>query len=198
MTVQDGDVIRATAVMQLHGTDDQMNVFHVQIDSEGPASDEDVQAEIGTWLEAIYTCILSHLLNSVQFIEIQHYNVTQDVPMTTTNWPSLTFGSLDADDLPWGVSALVSMKTAAKRVGGRKYFGGLATSDIADGGTWVTGLATLFACVLLKMVGNQGGTNVDMYPGVWSEGTALWHPFTEASFDYVPAYQRRRRPGTGS
>lgn len=197
MTVNDNDVVRAVAQMQSHGVDDLLNVFHVRNVTGTPVAEEDFGTDVGTWLDAIYTCINAHVLNSIQYIEIGLYNVTQDIPMVSEAWPVLTFGTLDANDLPHGVALLQTYETATKNVQGKKYFGGLPVTDITDGGTWTTTLVTLAACILLRMVGEQSRTYSDLEPGAWSRTAGLFRPFTAGLTDYVPAYQRRRRPGTG-
>lgn len=198
MTVEASDILRVTAKMQSHATDDLQNVYHVQNTQGESVTDEQAQISIAQWIDALYVCINSHILNSIEYLEVDIYNITQDRPLVSQDWFSLTFGSLDADDLPHGVAFLVSMDTATKKVTGRKYFGGLPTTDISGGGTWEVALVTLFACVLLKLVGTQEYAEMDLVPGVWSDAVSLWRPFTAAASDLVPAYQRRRRPGHGS
>ncbi len=197
MAVADGAIIRVTSRLQSHSTDDLQNVFHLRHDTGSAQAEQDFMDDASVWLEAIFTCFITHVLNSIEFIDIGFYNVTGSAPWPSQDWPVLTWGGLDANDLPHGVAALVSMETATKNVGGRKYFGGFPVTDISDGGTWTSAFITLMACVLPKVVGLQNGTTVDFTPGVWSKDAALFRPFTGSSFDSVPAYQRRRRPGHG-
>lgn len=197
MAVLQNDVVRVTARMQLHGTDDQLNVYQTRFMDAGPVTDATYAWAMAQWLDAIYDCINEHIVNSVQYVDILLYNVTQDRPMASSAWPTMDWGALDANDLPWGNAFLVSLDTGVKNVKGRKYYGGLPTSDIGDGGEWVAALVTLFACVLLKMAGNQFYNNTNFHPGVWSPGVSEWRSFITATSDIIPAYQRRRRPGHG-
>lgn len=197
MAVDPNDILRIGARQQIHGTDTQMNVFYLRCDEGAAITDTIAESNVAAWVDALYACVVSHIVNSIEFTEIQIFNVTQNRPMVTQSYPTLTFGQLVAYDLPWGVALLQSYETGVVKVNGRKYFGGLSIDDVTDAGYWASTLVTLFACVLLKMVGSQVSEGNYYTPGTWSRGTALFHPFKAAKTSFVPAYQRRRRPGHG-
>ena len=197
MTVNSNDISRVTAKMKFHGADAVQNVYHVQNISPTGVDDDDYRTHISKWLDAAYQCINGLLHNGITYDTISIYNITQDRPLPDVDWDTLTVGALAENDLPAGVAALITFDTDTKKITGKKYLAGWPISAVDNDGNFVSAVATVLLCMALKLYGTQTFFTINSLPGTWRQSTLKFTKFQSASIDLIPAYQRRRRPGTG-
>lgn len=197
MTVNGDDIIRATAVLAYGNGQELNNVFHLKYQSAFSGADADVMTEIAAILDAVYSEIDEGINSTVEFVEVRGFNVTQNSPLPTTTWPSLTVGGGAGDPTPAGVALLVSLNTGVLKVHGRKYLPGVGENS-TTAGKWATDILTLAAA--------WGAALMDAYIGIITAGvyvfgvldkTGVLREIIEIVTSDEPAYQRRRRLGTG-
>jgi len=197
LTVNEGDVIRVTAVMNhdLEGT--VQNVWWIkQLTSTCP--DSTFMATMQARLTQSYGYIDEYMPDTLSFDEVRGFNVTQDVPLATVSWSGLTTGGVDvASPLPSVLSCLAFGRTGQNRVILKKYFGPF-TEDNQTDCEWtsaiLTGVANLMGSMLADWLSGPVGTAT---AGVYSKGQLTWFDIAETVVRSVIAYQRRRKKGRG-
>lgn len=197
MTVQSDDYVRATARMSFGLAASVQNVFAFKLIGSAlgdTVAMQDLAEELDDW----YTCINPQIVDNQTYVDIDGFNLTQDSPLPETSWPSKTVGGSASDPTPSGAAALVTFRTNFSRRRGRKFLGVMGEGNIGANGQWnttlMTNLATFGAQLLDPFVGQVSGET--WLPVIWSVLKAGMLP-TEAVVSAIPAYQRRRRIGTG-
>lgn len=201
MTISDNADIKAVQEINMPDGVVAVNVFYFKADFDSTQQDDDVIGEIESWIETLYTTIIDAVSDLVTLGEltIYVYNATLNQwDNHGTGSPSVTFAEV-SEMLPHGVSALVRHYSVEPRTIGRKYLPGFAEGE-ADDGVW--GAVTLTA---LAAFGAAWGVSIEidelniLWPGVWTTKALVVYKLSPS---YVvladPAYQRRRRPGSGS
>lgn len=192
-----GDFLRVVASMVLDIGVTVQNVYHLQITGPSNPSDSDVLDDMGEYLEDVYTELLEELPDSMTFDEYSVQNVTADVSLGASAWPSLTVGSNAGDTLPAGNAGLLLARTKSPGHHGRKYWGPMSEPSV-DGGQ-----ANALALTRLTAAGQEAyspftSTNSYNYNPVIYDGVlGIGRDVTEWEADADIAYQRRRRPGRG-
>ena len=197
MTVQINDVIRITAVMDssLEGT--VQNVFHAKM-TVGTASDAAFISATRTAFDTAYDNIDGIMPDTLSFDEIRFFNVTQDLPMSPTTWPTLTVGGVDvADPLPSPMSCLVFGRTGTSRRIFKKYFAPFTEANHADA-EWDTSPGSQSLLLVASLTAGWAAGAGSAYVGLWSPTDLLFYDIVELVSRTVPAYQRRRRRGRGA
>lgn len=133
MTVNSGDILRVTAKMKMSGKDVQ-NTFHIEAQDTNDLDDATVVAAVEARLEAAYDNLLTELSDNLAFDSIVIKNVTQDVPISDSGWPTLTTGNTATGDAPPAVAGMVKFPTGVARSQGRKFIGGLVNAVITTAG----------------------------------------------------------------
>lgn len=198
MTVYQNDVVRVTAKMRMFNADAVQNVYHIKNVTAADVTNDDFREHVSKWLDALYSCIITMLSNNLGFVEIELFNVTRDEPIDPVEFDIIEAGEDTTNTLPFGTCLLASMKTAAARTSGRKYFGVFCEDGINDTGQWHSTLLTLAICMLQYLFGLQTFFSVNSRPGTYNYTTSTFNEFVSASIDAIPAYQRRRREGEGA
>lgn len=206
MPVSDGEVLRAAARQQFASGQDLVNVWYFEAEFTASQADQDVVDEILAALDVIYSQVNGNVSNTLAQVDIK-IDVVQFIggketvirTLGTHSWAGVWYGPTGAGDvLPPGAAALLKMRTWSGKVYGRKFFGGFTEASQNDGvlasGT-MTALALLAAEVMTARVISAGNT---LYAAIMSSKYALPMQFTESVASAIIAYQRRRRPGTGS
>lgn len=200
MAVSLGDVVEVALSMEFELGSEQVNVFHLKLGAVIDGADDQVHADLQTWLDNGYAGIAPIMSGDTKFRELRIRNVTDDGPTLFYPW-SGTFdsGASGGDDLPPGVSALVLYRTATKRVLGRKYLPTFLESAQSFG-AWTPAtmdiLATFGADTGVAFDGDSSGNNYA--PVVWSRVNALAYPIISTQAQSQVAYMRTRRVGRGS
>jgi len=162
-------------------------------------SDADAMDDLAEFLDDAYADIISRQCNETTYVDLDGYNVTGDNPMPETSWPTRTAGTAASEPLPTGSAGLITFRTGFSRRNGRKFLGVFSEGCVSSSGLWTTATQTALAAFGANFLsGFTGGTSGENWmPGVYSKlGTLM--PIIEAVASGIPAYQRRRRIGTGS
>lgn len=199
MPVAVGDVIRITARMKWNAVIDVQNTFHAQLGSGAGMSNGTAKADLAEWVDDIYTEIVGALPSTLSFEDIDFYNITDDEPMGTESWPTLTYGTGSSEVSATGVAYVITAFTNVVRIHGRKFFGPAIEAAVEGGVFDATTMAYLASVILVWILPFSGGTSSDTWtPGVYSRLTTLFHEFRDAVVRNIPGYQRRRKQNVGS
>lgn len=191
------DVIKATARLQGDDGVAIQNVYQFRLDQVGGISDGACMDDLADFLDDAYDLIDDLLADSVTFVDIDFFNKTTAQPMGVRPWPTLTVGSSSGEPLPSGVAPLVVLQTGRNRVIGRKFLPQVGSGQVVDG-NWGSGFLTALAPFAAFLIGGFLGTTsaAPWLPGVVDKLGVFWS-FLTAVVGSEPAYQRRRRAGTG-
>jgi len=133
MAVQSGDVLRVVAKMDTPGGVVQ-NTFHVKYSGEVEVGNATFQAAVAGVLDDCYGAFVADLHENLDFVTITFWNVTQDLPLNDTDWPTLVDGGGVGNMLPAQVAALTLYGTAVARSQGRKFWSGFGGAALAADG----------------------------------------------------------------
>lgn len=208
MTVTFADVVRVSAVWNIAGGSQCVNVFHVLAGAPGDVyDDEEFANACAFWLDAMYndSQVTNCMPNNVIADRVDFFNVTQGAAMPTLNGSTGLNGLLTTPMLPVGTAALVVGRTAVPRRVGRKFLPPFATQMVVDDGSWnsdarnaLTAFASVWKDEFVYENPSPEALNVTLRAVVGSEETLTFSPIMSAVGRSVPAYQRRRKPGIGS
>jgi len=196
MTVNSGDVVRVTAVMDHSLEGAVMNVYHAKMLGAG-STDIGFMEKMRDLMDIGYGYIDNFMPDTLDFVEIRGFNVTQSQPMPTFAFNVLTSGGVDvADPLPSVLSCLVVGRTGVNRAIYRKFLGPFTEANQEDA-EWTSAILTAVAQMhnYIKTAVTVSGELVQV--GLYSPTLATWYPIIESVVDSVIAYQRRRRKGRG-
>lgn len=198
MAVNDLDVIRVVAEMEMLGSEDVDNIFHVLKVSGGTIPDQTLMDDVANQLEVMYTFLLP-----VQRIQYTYTQITGQKVfggtdlMPDTSWPVLTAGASSTDGLPLQIAALIAGQTTRPRVQGRKYLGGFLETANVDGDIGATLITPLLNWGINYIVDWVLGANTYRF-GTFNPTTAVFNAFSSALIGGVFRTQRRRTKGFGS
>lgn len=189
------DVIRVIADMTLLGQS-ILNVYHMVSASSVPDDEVIQDAQVG--LDDLYQLVNAEIDNQLSYNSIRVFNVTDNQDLGIHDWPTLVAGAADAQCLPLGVAALLTLPTSVPKVRGRKFFCGFSEGAQADG-VWGSGvvdsLNDIGAFMLTPMLGDASGE-------FWRFGVPTsiggFQLFASSLVGNIPAYQRRRKQGVGA
>jgi hypothetical protein len=195
--LSNGGVVRASVYGKWNLVSDLVNSYQFQLVSGGPVSLSQEISDLRTLLEDLYDLVkeFCNVVSVFQGFHAEHLNGncgTGNVPFTAP-----IQGALTGDAIPPGVAALISFPTGVRRVVMRKYFGGLDSGVLdADGEIEATAYGDFNAVISYLMSPIVVGARTWRF-GYQSPKTSTFEvPFTNV-LHTTPAYQRRRRPGTG-
>lgn len=192
-----GDIIEVVAQMVIGVDVTILNVFHARVDEAGGVSDEDVVDDLGEWMDGVYDNIDSNMEENVDFDLITYKNISAEVDLGASGWPTLTSGGYVGERLPEGVAGLSLARTGAPRHAGRKYWGGFGEGHVADGLWGPSVLANMAAAASDAYTPFTSSNGYEYTPVVVDRTTGEGREPNTLVTTNVPAYQRRRRPGTG-
>lgn len=197
MTASQNDVVRITAVMEIPIVGVIENVYHVRITSAGPIDDTDLQDAAAEFLEDIYTEINSRISDEQLYNSINIFNYTNQQVFGSISWPSLTAGLNTGDLLAPGVSALAIGRTGVSRRVGRKYFGVFTEDSITDGFFSAATIVDIADAAEIAYGPYTATNGVEFEGGVYDRVNIIFRTILDVTATGNPAYQRRRRQGTG-
>jgi len=197
--INDQDIIRVTAKMEFAAIGDIQNVFYIKCDLSSGLDDGLFLDDVASFMDTAYTILEDDFADELKFTFIEAYNVTQDRPSGSTNWPVLVEGG-DVTNQPMAtqMAGQVNFPTAIKRSQGRKYVGGLTEAANTGGGGLDTNLR---ARLVLWGEEFTGGVVLDTGLGFFghiSSGVPSFRVWELVTAPALLATQRRRKLGTGS
>lgn len=201
MTVHDGASLKVVQEINLPDGVTAVNVYYFECDFAVDQDEADVVTGAEEWIEVLYATMVAYVKSTVSLGTMTAY-VWNAV---TSLWDSIgdatpAYTPTDVNDmLPHGVSGLVRAYTANPRTIGRKYLPGMCEDAHEDGG-WVAGAIGDLTDFAAKWDDPKeiSPTN-DLIPSVVQQSSMI--PYNLSGTTVVladPAYQRRRRPGTGT
>lgn len=204
MTVNDGDILRI-AVRQTGATgNDLVNVYHADVTAGAPATNADALTDIRDWIDSAYSSMNAVIHGSVNPLDIKvdKVQLVGGIIQLIENIGTISWGTLynpagSGDPLPSGVAGLVLLRTLVGKVFGKKFIPGMIEPQI-NGDTLQSTVLSALAAYALDFVVTYVGSAISLDGGILSTRTNQFEYFVEADVSSIPAYQRRRRPGTGS
>lgn len=189
----DGDAIRIQAKAQLAGTEVD-GIFYYICQFSADQSDADVMDALATQIDSMYGRVDQLMADDMVFSDIHFYNLTQERPLGTLDWPTMTAGAVTGSTpLPFGCAALVTADTGYKKSRPKKFLGGFTEQDVAAN-TWSETLTIAMANFaadwlndVLVAVGNT------LVPGTWSKIYEAFRPLVSTVIRDKVAYQRGRK-----
>jgi hypothetical protein len=206
VSVSSGDILRVSARQQFAEGQDHVNVWYWQASFSADQDDQDVVDGITAELDNAYAQLngsvdagSSQVDVKVDIVEWTDEQIHTVRTLGVHNWDGTYYiPTGGGDNLPPGVAALVKFKTWDGKVYARKFIGLLTeavqNSGILDG-TTTTALAAMGASILSNFVISAGN---ELVPVVMSSKYHDAMEIIEVVASSILAYQRRRRPGTGS
>lgn len=198
MAVVVGDIVRIVAVFQWAAQDIFSNIYHFQVGKNDTVDDTQFMERIADMMNTAYLTVNGNIGDNINYVDVEGINLTQDILLPPTAWPSLTTGAGGSQSLPTQVAASVYFRTLRPRTRASKFLppftetfndpGGLITAAAqadmqAFGDAWVDGIADALVEVTL------GAYNIE---------AARFTPVALAIVAPRFRTQRRRRLGVGS
>lgn len=198
MTIQNDDIMEVAARMSFDGANDQIGSYQFRLATGGPITDEEGIDDLLAVMELIYTIVDQLMTLKLLFDDIRIFNQTQSVLLGIHDWPTLVAGTETQHPIPPGVAALINFSTEVPKVILRKFFGGFTEDQNQDDGTWNGTLVNAVADIGVLMLADFNMTNGTWEYGYNSPKILDWVRPNGASNNDIPAYQRRRKQGSGS
>lgn len=197
-TINNGAVLEIAMHGRYDSRSDIVNVYQLQFLSGGPWEFSDLVGFVEDWVQAVLaikkalqTTLMLWQTYSVKTLD--NNIVSGKVPLT----PTVT-GSVTGDCSPLGAAALLYMNTGQSRRQLRKYVGPVAESFVNTSGQLTSAGTDVTTALLAYLLPNKS----------FAWGTVAYGHGNPGQNDFVrplggvasgtPAYQRRRRPGTGT
>lgn len=206
MTVSNFDIVQASARFRNADGNDVVNVYNFFCDFAADQTDQDVFDAVDAYLTSVYTEFDANLDADFQPFDLKvdiveflggAWKVVQNVGFGT--WGSGISPTASGDALPPGVAVLIKLFTGLGKRTGRKFVGGVVEAVCDSDGQVVSAALASFVAGFVKLVTphviSAGNELVTMILG---QADGATRNVTEIAVSDVFAYQRRRRPGTGS
>lgn len=206
MPVEDASVLRCSARFQDANGSDNVNVWYFSTEFLAPQTDAVVFNAVDIYLSDLYsqwTAVIDaefdplDLKVDVVVWDSVKWAVTQNVGFGA--WGSTILSTATGDALPPGSAVLGKLFTGRGKHIGKKFFGGFVESITdADGNVtaaFAASLAGYLADMLVPYIITAGNKLTTMIADHTDGSTRF---VTAVGVGDALAYQRRRRPGTGS
>lgn len=205
MTVESGDILKATHQMLLADGSIAQNVYYLLAELTAGFGDSTVMDAVEVWFEEMYAEVVPDLVDTTlqdwcTLHEIQFNDVSDTwevFRLLGLFLPTLTPGN-ESEGLPNQSSAFVTFNTARPRSRGRKFL--YPFGETTQDATILTGGAladvTDYAAVALNDI-TLSPLNT-LIPGIVRVGFEVYLPYTVAIVTDILGTQRRRRPGVGA
>lgn len=198
MTIQQYDVLQASARMEMVQADDVVNVWQYQYQDVTPIADAQGISDVITILELFYTILVAAQSVLLVYRDIRFKNITQSQVLGTHPWITMTVGGGAADPTPFGCAGVINWTTLKPRIGMRKFMGVYTEANVTTGGVYSAALVASMVTAAGPTLAPQavGGRNYQF--GYQSPKTGLFEVPTSFLVTDIPGYQRRRKPGRGA
>lgn len=197
-----GDTFDATLLGESDDAGAVQNAFQWRLVSAGPVTDQDVIDDILNIMNDLADLIAAFTSVVVTWrgIRLRHRSGTPTYG--EVDFPTEVVGVLTGDPVPTGVAALTRFPTRRSRVQLRKFYGVLAESSIGGSGNISSSTLTDIALAADFLMGVNTDQEYTWEYGHCPDPSSVatctqWDTPVAYSVEAVPAYQRRRRRGTG-
>ena len=192
------DVVEITIEAEFDDTEDVVNVYQFKNVGAAYTTEALWQDDLKTLVEALVDILKGYASIYTVWRRYRARNLTQDTPSEQFELDTATAGVIAGNSLPAGSAVLLAFRTQQPKVVLKKFHG-VAAEALSDAdakwssstlATGVTDIATMISVFTL-------------YASSWRYGhyhtpTAQFLYPTSGYINAEPAYQRRRRRGTGS
>ena len=193
-----GDVLRVALEWLVDGSDQQVNVQHVVLDSVTPGdTDSDIMADIAAgFLASVYDEVLTFITDKAIGQLMTGQNLTQATILPPT--PNNIDGTNAGEILPLPVTALVFYPTTISRVQGRTYLPTFTEDALTDSVNWLAATVTALTAFGVGSIApiTAGGTSFHKVIRFTQTGVGTYNPDV-FGIPVAPRTQRRRTPGRG-
>lgn len=196
--VDTGDVLRLGTVWRFLAAYDIANVWYVRVTAGGGLGWGDAADDMAEYAADIYDEIDTYLTNNMATSYLTLQNVTQDTTYGAFSWAAPITGGASEENTALGVACLTWARTYKPRVQIRKYFGVFTEAMMSDG-LWVATCTSACAAAMAIHTASFVGTNGLTVLGVaYNRTLGTTTDATSIATTSEPAYQRRRKRGSGS
>lgn len=206
MPINDGDILVASARFRDVQGNDVVNVYNFRCALAAPIADQDAIDGVDAYISSFYTTLDGYMdgdaapydlkVDVVEFIGGE-WKVTHNVGFDSWGVPLAMSGA--GEPLPHGSAILVKLFTGLGKHTGKKFLGLFNDNALNSLGNVAAvvqaAAATDFAKILAPFVFTAGNTLVGV---VLDRADGTVRDILSVAVSDVFAYQRRRRPGTGS
>lgn len=191
------DKLRATAVMRTVDLSEVQNVYTLDVTDLGGGTTLQVLDRIVVGLETMYSVVAGLQNTRTKYIEVRFFNITQNIPLATRPWATLTQGVQAFDDLAHMTAAMFSLGVAIPGVAGRKFFGGIAEPALDQEGLWTVATLANLVTISAIMLTEITSTGTKFTFGIFTGIIPAYVRFVSSVTTNIPGSQRRRRQGVG-
>lgn len=196
MTVVQNDIIRVTAE-QSYVESAVQNVFHLRSTNATSVTDAQALLDVAQVMDQVFVFMASRVTTALAYDQVRAQNVTQDVLLGTTGFPTLVAGARSEAALPRQASSIITFPTAKPKTRGSIFMGGLTEADNDPQGIISSALlGQLVSVSLLLLAEIVLGPNSWRYV-VFNTVLKTFVLPTGATIPLPWRTQRRRRPGVG-
>lgn len=199
MPVAQDDILRIAARLNVPLTGDFVNVFHYKQLAAVAISDAVTLSNVATMIDELYQTVNAGISTEANYVDINVFDVTQDRPIGSVAWPTLSSGAAAGDMLPAQTAAFVRAATGFSRNWAKKFIGPCSEGSSTPQGFVATALSTLLTAFAAEWIsGANGDPSANYEPVVYHRSADLWRPLKTGIVTNVWATIRRRRAGTGA
>lgn len=202
MTLVNGDILKVTWECAFPDGELSQNVYRLRLTTLGFLTDVAVLSHIETWLETVYTTLVSEVKSGMVIqpctVDLEEWDTDKWVISRNIGYvtPTVAFGET-GELLPKQCSAFAQFKTDRPKSSGRKFLAGFTEPDTTFGylsSTALSALADYAAAVLLGIP-----VDLDTYftSGIVRQAANEFLPFLLAIVTDTMFTQRRRVRGVG-
>ncbi len=192
------DKIEVAVVGEFDGTEEVVNVFQFNVDSVVGLTAGNYLDNFKELVEAILDIMDGLVTAYTIWRRFRVKNKTQDTATEYVELDAAHPGTVAGESLPSGVALLSVFRTTAPKIVLRKYVGVPGETMNEYDGQWTTaalvGAANFVTLMLAQIVTTESAFTY----GHWSPDTLSWYEPSSGYINTEPAYQRRRRRGTGT
>lgn len=203
MTVQNGDVLKITAVLTFATGDVAENIYYLKAVIAAPLTDAQAVNYAETYLDDMYTQVQDYISNSltlgtcpVDKIEWdgEKWEVVENVGLATPDVTLADTGSL----LPYQNAPMALGQTSRPKSNGKKFLMGF-TEDSQAGGLLISAAVTALAAYATEWInGYYIGVANELVAGIVRTAVNEFLEFTLGEVSNGIFTQRRRRQGVGA
>jgi len=192
------DILRVTARMQVFGSEDLVNTFHIRVDTNTTVSDDAFMTELAASVDAAYQILNVEISTKVSYVDIDAQNITQNELLPGKPWPVLVNGAKAVTILPPRVSAFAFFRTLRPKTRCGVYLGGFTENANTTDGLILAAVATIISNFQNAVLVGFSGANFTSTYGAYNKPVNRFTPVDQAVNPTSWATQRRRKPGIGS